>query len=319
MLFRSNAWGCDVTYKLTLDVFDPTQFTVTPEPICINDAGADNSYTVRYTYQGEFQPIMYSVRYDSVALEAGFEDQDSITIDDILVAGKEYELHIPTPAIANKEDYPRPDFYHAQIAFENGVCLGDSLMTYEMELMMSYPNWLMEQRHGDVIALLNEQFNGGYTWTEYQWYEGDQKLIGQTKPYLHIPTGLTPGAMYHVELTRTNDSIAFPTCEIEAIANPISDDFAPTRGYLSVTPTCVVTGHPIIYILSRKDGTYRISSLEGQTVGEGVFHPDVTEVTIPAVTGMYIVQLWSDDTPEEPYRAIKVLVREQCPNCDTSF
>ena len=316
---RPNEWGCDVTYKLTLDVFDPTQFTVQPEQICVNDAGADNTYTIRYTYQGKFQPIMYSVRYDSLALDAGFENQDSIAIDEILVAGKEYELYIPTPAIANKEDYPRPDFYHALLAFENGVCLGDSLMTYEMVLQMNYPNWLMEQRHGDVIALLNEQYNGGYTWTEYQWYEGDQKLIGQTKPYLHIPTGLTPGAMYHVELTRTNDSIVIPTCEIEAIANPIGDDYAPTRGYLSVTPTCVVTGHPIIYILSRKDGTYRISSLEGQLVSEGVFHPDVTEVTLPTVTGMYIVQLWSNDTPEEPYRAIKVLVREQCPNCDTSF
>ena len=89
-------------------------------------------------------------------------------------------------------------------------------------------------------------------------------------------------------------------------------------GYLSVTPTCVVTGHPVIYILSRKDGTYRVTTADGHLVSEGVFRADVTELSLPAVTGMYIVQLWSNDTPEEPYRVIKVLVREQCPNCDPS-
>ena len=159
-----------------------------------------------------------------------------------------------------KENYPRPDRYHAQIAFENGVCQSDSLMTFPLELTMSYPNWLLEQRHGDVIAILNEKYNGGYTWTQYQWYEGDSLLVGQTKPYLHIPTGLTPGAFYHVELTRTDETEAFPTCEIQAIANPINNDFAPTMGYLSVTPTCIVKAHPIAYILSRKSGMYRVST-----------------------------------------------------------
>ena len=89
-------------------------------------------------------------------------------------------------------------------------------------------------------------------------------------------------------------------------------------GYLGVTPTCVVAGHPIIHILSRKAGTYRITTSDGHLVSQGVFQPDVTEVMVPSVSGMYIVQLWSNDTPEEPYRAIKIVVRDQCPNCDIS-
>lgn len=315
---HANYWGCQVNYHLTLRAIEPTAVTLVPEPVCINEAGQDLTYTIRYIYQGEFQPLRYSVRYDSIAQEAGFEDQEQIEMAANLVAGQEYELYIPTPRIDVRENYPRPDHYHATIAFENGVCLTDSLMTHAIEITMSYPNWLLEQRHGDVIAILNENYNGGYTWTEYQWYEGDSMLVGQTRPYLHIPTGLTPGAYYHVELTRTDETEAFPTCEIQAVANPINNDFEPTLGYLSVTPTCVVTGHPMIYILSRKDGTYRVTSTDGHLVSDGVFRADVTEVNLPAVTGMYIVQLWSNDTPEEPYRAIKVLVREQCPNCDTS-
>lgn len=315
---NTNQWGCNVTYYLHLVTLPPTEVTIVPEPVCINDTRIDNTYTLRYTYAGEFQPISYSVRYDSAALATGFEDQEAIPINDRLTAGTEYELYIPTPLIDAKENYPRPDRYHAQIAFENGVCQSDSLMTFPLELTMSYPNWLLEQRHGDVIAILNEKYNGGYTWTQYQWYEGDSLLVGQTKPYLHIPTGLTPGAFYHVELTRTDETEAFPTCEIQAIANPINNDFAPTMGYLSVTPTCIVKAHPIAYILSRKSGMYRVSTSDGKFVSEGVFQPDVTEINMPDISGLYIVQLWSTDTPEEPYRAIKVLISEQCPNCDTS-
>lgn len=315
---HANFWGCDVNYHLTLRAIPPTAVTLTPEPVCINEAGQDFTYTIRYTYTGEFQPLSYTVRYDSIAQDAGFEDQEQITIAGTLTAGQEYELYIPTPRIDVKENYPRPDHYHATIAFENGVCLTDSLMTHPLEITMSYPNWLLEQRHGDVIAILNDTYNGGYTWTEYQWYEGDSMLVGQTRPYLHIPTGLTPGAFYHVELTRTEETEAFPTCEIQAVANPVNNDYEPTMGYLAVTPTCVVTGHPVIYILSRKDGTYRVATTDGHLVSEGIFRADVTEVNLPAVNGMYIVQLWSTDTAEEPYRAVKVLVRDKCPNCDIS-
>ena len=99
----------------------------------------------------------------------------------------------------------------------------------------------------------------------------------------------------------------------------IHDGYAPKMGYLGVTPTCVVSAHPVIHILSRKSGTYRITTTDGNLAGEGVFHADVTEVRVPATPGMYIVQLWSNDTPEEPYRAIKIVVRDICPNCDTSF
>ena len=64
---------------------------------------------------------------------------------------------------------------------------------------------------------------------------------------------------------------------------------------------------------------YRVTSVEGRLVDEGVFRADVTEVQLPAVSGMYIFQLWSPDTPEEPYRSIKVIVKEKCEGCNIPF
>ena len=184
---------------------------------------------------------------------------------------------------------------------------------------MGYPKWITEQRFGDVIALLNENLNGGYSWTEYQWYHGSDKLPGQTQPYLYIPTGLQVGEQYHVELTRMGEKEAFPTCPVTITLDPIINNYAPTMGYLSVVPTCVPMSHPYINILSRKDGTYRINTTDGVMVKEGTFRADVTEVQLPSTAGMYIVQLWSYDTPEEPYRAIKIVIRDKCDLCAPSF
>ena len=185
--------------------------------------------------------------------------------------------------------------------------------------MTNYPSWITEQRFGDVIALLNDGNNGGYTWTQYQWYKGDTELPGQTQPYLYIPTGLEVGAQYHVVLTREGENETFASCPITIIPDPGTNKYAPSMGYLSVVPTCVAMSHPYIHILSRKDGTYRVTTTDGKMVKEGTFRADVTEVQLPQTAGMYVVQLWSYDTPEEPYRAIKIVIRDKCETCATSF
>ncbi len=309
-LKHDNYWGCETNYKLTLENIPATVFHLTVEPVCFDEEGIATNYILRYTYEGEHAPVSYSLKYDSLARAIGFEDEEDIPLNGAQI------LSLPVPNVAPKS-YPRPGYYDAVIAFKNEVCLSDSLMRYPFKMEMRYPSWIMEQRHNDVIALLNERYNGGgYTWSAYQWYMNDERMEGQTKPYLHVPTGLTPDAEYSVALTRTDDNVTVRTCPI--IATYKVDAIVPTMGYLAVTPTCVVTGHPFVNILSRHDGTYRVTTDNGQHVSDGTFRAEVTEIRLPEAEGLYIVQLWSNDTPEEPYRAIKVLVSKQCPNCDTS-
>ena len=309
---QPNKWGCKTFYYLTLVEVPTPKFELKVDPVCVDKEGVANIYQLHYTHDSEFAPISYSIRYDSVAQAMGFVDEE-----DIPIAPNQTTLDLTVPTFSEPTAYPRPGYYNAVIAFNNGVCLSDSLMTYPFTMTMQYPSWLVEQRFNDVMALLDKPYNGGYTWSSFQWYENDTPIIGQTKPYLHIPTGLNAGSAYSVELTRTDDSVTVRTCPTLAVT--IHDGYAPKMGYLGVTPTCVVSAHPVIHILSRKSGTYRITSTDGNLAGEGVFHADVTEVRVPATPGMYIVQLWSNDTPEEPYRAIKIVVRDICPNCDTSF
>ena len=317
-----NEWECVVANILTLDVLPPTQFEVSTEPVCVSKSATDNTYSLHYIYDGEFAPLMYRITYSDEAKEVGFEDIEDIPIT--IPAGEHkpnmtHTLDVEIPDFGHYTQYPKPGHYNAVISFDNGICDGYDLMTVPFSFTVNYPGWITEQRHGDVIALLNADYNGGYTWTGYQWYENDSLLVGQNQPYLHIPSGLTPGAEYSVRLTIEGDTVSYYTCPIVAIANPIVNDYAPAMGYLSVVPTCIITANPVAHILSRKDGTYRITNIEGILVQEGTFRADVTEVTMPTVAGMYIFQLWSNDTPEEPYRAIKVIVSDKCASCSTSF
>lgn len=309
-----NDWGCRHFIYTQLASIPPTVPTLWAEdPMCHGETAFDLYYT--YT---SHQPIAFSLYFDSIGRSMGFED-----MEDIAITSYTDPMVISVPIPYRGDDptqYPRPDNYSVRLVLDNGICRHkESNCFHDSTFLMSYPKWITEQRFGDLIALLNEKNNGGYVWTEYQWYQGDTKLEGQTQPYLYLPSGLTVGEMYYVQLTRDGDSIAFPTCPIIAVADPNSNRYAPTMGYLSVVPTCVVTANPTVTILSRKDGTYRITTSEGHLVSEGVFRADATTVQVPSTTGMYIVQLWSNDTPEEPYRAIKIVVREQCEICATSF
>ena len=309
----TNEAGCHHFTYLHLHVIEPTVPTAWADSICADD----QAYELYYTYTGEFDPIAYSVYYDETGHFYGFEDQENLPIT---TPEELHMLTIPMPLRdADKTKYPKPDYYAIRLVLDNGICTNPDLCATDTSIVLSYPSWITEQRFGDVIALYNERYNGGYYWDEYQWYHGDELLIGETHEYLYIPTGLIVGDQYYVRLTRTGETRDFQTCPITIVADPIRDDFSPKMGYLSVVPTCIVTGHPYANILSRKDGMYRVTSIEGRLVQEGVFRADVTEVQLPSVSGMYIFQLWSPDTPEEPYRSIKVIVKEKCEGCNIPF
>ena len=310
-----NEAGCHHFIYTYLAVIPPTVPTVWADTMC----SQENAFDLYYTYTSH-APIAYSLYFDSLGHEMGFEDMIDIAVTEY---SEPMVITVPIPLRdSDRTKYPRPDIYHFTLELNNGFCQRpEEDCINDSTFVMNYPAWLIEQHYNDVIALLNEPYNGGYTWTSFQWYQGDSMLVGQTKPYLHMPTGLELGASYYVRLTREGETMDFQTCPI--VIGEQGNIYAPKMGYMAVTPTCVTPGHPYVTILAHSPnteaaGSYRITTTDGYMVGEGVFHADATQVQLPATEGMYIFQLWTKDIPEEPYRAIKVLVRPQCPNCDIS-
>ncbi len=324
---------CKTKTTVILSVVKASSFTVEPSPVCFGDADTELTYAISYKYKGKY-PTSFSVYYDDGAKDLGFKDiidQKIERLESEWKVDSVYVLDLPIPMLDSKEEYPEPGVYSATIGFKNGVCAGEELMTYTFEVMINYPGWIMEQRHNDLIVLLNAEHNGGYEWTNFQWYRNGQKMFGYTKPYLYVPEGLVyeseGSASYHVVLTETDENgeviSSAPTCPIIVQYMPTNPDadHGPSSDYIAVTPTCVPRGGSIhiLALNENSSGEYRITTAEGQFVSRGEYHGAATPVSIPSVEGLYIVQVWSDNKEsKESYRAIKVIVRDTCPNCDKS-
>ena len=302
----TNVFGCDHYTYLNLTKVPPTIPTAWTDLLCADD----KAYELYVSYTGE-TPIAYSLYYDDFGHEQGFEDIEDMPIDITQIKKQQLVLSLPMPDNeGDRTHYPRPDHYPIRLVLDNGLCRDLSYCVCDTNIVFSYPSWLTEQRFRDVIAILSPKYNGGYTFDDYQWYKGDTMLIGETHEYLYIPRELDVDASYHVCLTRTGETESYQTCPVIVFADPI-DTIAPAMGYLSVVPTYVVKGHPLVSILSRHEGTYTIYSSTGRLLDEGTFTPDVTEVMLPAVNGVYVFQLISEQTPEEPRRTIKVIVGDE--------
>ncbi len=314
---QPNEWGCITHNLLKLDVLLPTEFVITPEPVCVDEDGLANTYLIHYAYQGTFGPITYNIHYDSIAQALGFVSRENIPIPtdpNSMQEGQEYTLVLPVPEYANKQDYPRPGYYQAELSFDNGVCSSDSLMTFPFEMVMRYPSWITQQHWNDAILIMDSTQNGGYVFSAYQWYRNGEILYGQTRPYLFEPEWLEDGAEYTVELTREDDNVTVMTCPL---IPDLSGDYgnSPTQTYISVVPTIVAKESPIVYILSPTNGSYKLYNSQGQLVTQGDYVPNeynAGQVVLPSVSGVYVFHLVENTTMgtgNDLRRTVKVIVQ----------
>lgn len=290
-----NKWGCKHLQTLHLTVNQATRFVLDVPDACANYS----EYVLYYAYDG-FAPISYSVTYDSLAREAGFED----VVDEPIV--DEEQVLLPMPEAMTELDYVRPGYYTATIAFRNEICQTDSLMTLNYPFAVRYPDWITEQHWNDLIGILVPELNGGYSFRSYQWYRNDTLLIGETKPYLYDPQWLTMGAQYSVMLVRENDSVGIFTCPI--VPKVRQDSVMPTMPYVSVVPTYVLRDNPVVNILSITAGTYTLYNAYGHQVECGSFEPgehNAQTVRLPAVSGVYVFELREQSGIR---RSVKVIV-----------
>ncbi|MBQ2438621.1 MAG: T9SS type A sorting domain-containing protein [Paludibacteraceae bacterium] len=170
----------------------------------VEDACADNSqYQIKYRYEGA-RPKTYSLYYDANAHMAGFKD-----VNDAIFTGELYDY---IPQYSN-DQYLRPDIYNVRIEFDNGTC-DPSIHAYDLSFMIKYPSWVIEQNWNDVVALLNQDYNGGYVFKDYDWFVNNQQIVSESKSYIYLPQYLRNGDRVYASLTRQEDDYAICTCPI---------------------------------------------------------------------------------------------------------
>lgn len=259
--------GCDSIMKLHLQVNPVMKMSIRPLdlPICADDA----SFTINYANAGGSEPTKYVLEFtrgSAFSTEDGeYEVEDGST-----------QIVVPIPVDI------RPDKYSVNIKFrdEKYGCPGSII---DVPFNVNYKSATIEQNWGDVVAVLNDSYNGGYNLTRYQWYKNGTPIEGETKSYLYVPAGLEIGAEYNVELTRVGEDYAIFTCPI--VAKPYT---------ANATPNFVGGASQVrVFDIDEAADVY-IYSTTGMLISHQRITPESPEYVAPQASGIYVVRFVMD-------------------------
>jgi len=235
------------------------------EEVCAND----QEFEIQYIYHGE-TPIIYNVLFDATAKAAGFKDiHDQVVNGPIMVA-------LPQP---HNLAYLHPDTYHGTLVLTNGVCDGQH-NSQPFMVTVHYPSWIIQQNWDDVVALLNEQNNGGYRFSNYLWNVNGRDINYGNHPNLYFPN-LQMGDLVSLYLTREGEDYAISTCPI------VIEPFTQTRSGAII----VSMNHHRMTIQSKEDGEYCLLDMFGNLITRGTFDHGISNFDLPTLSGCYMIQI----------------------------
>ncbi|MFI3297160.1 MAG: T9SS type A sorting domain-containing protein, partial [bacterium] len=162
-------------------------------------------------------------------------------------------------------------------------------MTSPITINIYYPSSIIEQKWNNVLALLNSNYNGGYTFSSYQWYCNGSAIKNAEGSYYYLGenSSFSTSDEYHVVVTRADDNVTMPSCAI----NPVKK--VDVNDYLTAVTTRVSMGETFTLpqIESEQSYTVRIYTSVGSLVSVQRVESSNASITAPRVQGIYIVSL----------------------------
>ena len=143
--------------------------------------------------------------------ESGYLDECKAVID---FAGDQYSVDAdissqPGAIVLPLPEDVKPGYYSVNLSFGEKACGGEAR---DIPLNILYPKDIVAQRWGDVLAVKNDDYNGGYEFVAFQWYKNGQPIEGATSSVYYAEGGLDLSADYSVLLTRLSDNVSIMTC-----------------------------------------------------------------------------------------------------------
>ena len=197
----TNAFGCDSIVRLTLYA-EPQLLVNVPETIniCPDDAAIHIPFD------------RTNGRLDSLAVQFGENEVAVGFLPEYTFRPDATELTIATP------DNIRPGIYPATIAYATPLCAAPEQTVY---VQACYSAGIIRQRPR-LLMLLNEDYNGGYRFSHYQWYRDGEPVEGGTGPNLAMSTD-DMGHEYFVVLTREGETTPIRTCSVWYGKTPVEE------------------------------------------------------------------------------------------------
>ena len=279
-------------YSLHLMVSYPTYIkSATATPICADD----KTYSIAFEYDGA-KPTLYSIYYDQRAKDEGFKDvinkpflgEDQFAIDS--VPTKTDVIYLEHTA------FIKPNKYYLSLVLDNGVC-GQSRAD-NIELSVKYPSWIIEQNWNDIVVPIKKELNGGYEFSQADWIVNGVRQLNNGRGYLQY--NFRDGDEVVMIATRKGENYAIETCPLVISINPNMAYDDPILIY----PTQAPKQMPRIHIEAPKDGTYEVYCSTGTLLFTGNFTEGETEVTLPAINGIYFIRTTAQGAEPETHKVI---------------
>jgi hypothetical protein len=261
-----NQYGCDSNIVLMLEVVERLIVEVDSLPtLCADDGELVINYDV---LQGEFDSLQIRFLNDTVPAE--------------LYTQTIYENSI-SEVVYTFDSTIWVDRYIVQLEFYQNSACGNQV--FELPFDIQYDASIIVQKWNTFLALQNANYNGGYTFTEYQWYKNDEPIPGATKASLHQDLDST--ACYHALLTR-DDGLVMRTCDYCPTLDQGFPEFptlVKSSQHIYVTNTAYTSPIETITIYSEVGQLISVTKLVN---GEG-------DVIMPFVEGNYITKIQTMD------------------------
>lgn len=268
----STVSGCDSIYKLILHNFSHSDiYSIEVADVC----GDNQTLHLVAQYEGQ-RPEYYNIIYSQEANDQGFKNiiQVPFTTDTI---------EAPMP---NATPYIHPDYYELTLQLGNYKC-PKAVTEHTTDFLVRYPSWIIEQNWQDVVAVLNAQYNGGYTFESYEWYVNNQPA-SQNKSYLYLPT-LRVGDEVELHVMRQGEDYYVPTCPIIIEEQDTYNQEHPTL----VTPARVSRHDRQVSLEAQTAATqYYLYDITGRCLLAGVCElGQVQQFELPNVAGSYFLTM----------------------------
>ena len=256
--------GCDsIHFILNLTVYEHLEAELNAlAEVCSGDPSFDLSYNSLSDTSLEFV-----VRFSTDAKAAGFVDTVGLT--DI---NGMFSINLPKDV--------RPDTYTAEISFDNHGC---EKVTLPLSIPVLYSSSIIAQRWNDFLGIKNAQYNGGYVFTDYQWFLNDQPITGHTATQIYNEGQLLDfEGEYRVLLTREDDGKSIMTC-------PFTPTYYNEEDYIEMC-NFVFPGTTTIAKVSSKATMY-IYNCMGSFVAEHTLQTGNNWITMPMASGLYTAKV----------------------------
>lgn len=189
----TNDYGCDSIAQIDLFV-DPSLNVHVPDTV--NICPEESMITIPFTYDTVGRLDSLSLLFSPQGCAAGFLPEYTFSSDI-------HNMILNTPAAI------RPDVYAASLAYNTPLCEAPERPIY---VQVCYSASIIQQRP-HLLMLLNEDYNGGYRFSTYQWYRDGQPVEGDTGPNLAVSAN-DMGHEYYVVLTREGETTPVRTCSV---------------------------------------------------------------------------------------------------------